>query len=155
MIENAMTMKDFIAIDPGASGGVAHFSKGALLGVHPMTEAKRATRLNIEGVVLEQVNGVPGQSASGAFRFGQSYGHVRGLCDAVDLPITDVPPQVWKGALGLRRGVQTVAAYKRQARELAQELFPDHAASFARAKDDGLAEAALIGYWYLNKRIEQ
>jgi hypothetical protein len=31
------------------------------------------------------------------------------------------------------------------------ELYPSHSEKFSRVKDDGRADAVLIGYWYLRE----
>jgi hypothetical protein len=53
-----------------------------------------------------------------------------------------VSPAKWKKALGL-------SADKGASRRRAIELWPERAQWFARVKDDGRAEAALIAYWWL------
>jgi crossover junction endodeoxyribonuclease RuvC len=147
----------FLAIDPGANGAIARFADGRLREVIDLPGRTSRLRIMIqfprlEGVVLEQVNGIPGQSAPAAFTFGRIYGEIRGVCDAEGVPIVDVHPSVWKGALGLRKGLsETKAQSKSRSRALAAEIFPDFAGEFARARDEGKAEAALIGHWYLTK----
>ena len=51
-----------------------------------------------------------------------------------------VRPAVWKKAARISKD-------KGSARKAAQERFPDSAGLFARAKDDGRAEAALLARW--------
>jgi len=150
-------MKTFLAIDPGKTGAIAAFDGGRLTEVQGVAEL----RTMIEayqflcgdiGAVLEKVGGIPGQSAPAAFNFGRVYGEIRGVLGAFNIPIVDVMPQGWKGALDLyRKEGETTAQLKTRSRAMAAELFPHMAAHFARAKDDGKAEAALIGHWYLTK----
>jgi crossover junction endodeoxyribonuclease RuvC len=91
----------------------------------------------VQMVVLEKVGGMTGQSASAAFTFGYGAGIVEGVLAAMRLPIALVTPQAWKRSAG-------IATDKGAAREAAMRLWPAHASRFARVKDDGRAEAALI-----------
>ena len=98
--------------------------------------------VGIEMVVIESVGGITGQSASAAFTFGHGCGLVQGVVVGLGLPIAMMPAQRWKKAAGLPKD-------KGAARMRAQQLWPLQAKLFARAKDDGRAEAALIArhYW--------
>jgi hypothetical protein len=51
---------------------------------------------------------------------------------------------VWTRAI--TRGIGKDASRSR-----AMELYPSHQKEFARAKDDGRADAVLIGFWYLRE----
>jgi crossover junction endodeoxyribonuclease RuvC len=73
-----------------------------------------------------------------AFAFGRSRGVVEGILGAVGIPATFIAPAAWKRAVGLS------LANKDAARSEAIRRWPTHAALFARVKDDGRAEAALI-----------
>lgn len=53
------------------------------------------------------------------------------------------PKRTLRRALGL-------SPDKGASRRRAIELWPAQSAMFARVKDDGRAEAALIGYWWLH-----
>lgn len=90
--------------------------------------------------VLEKVNTRPGEGAVGAFSFGRGYGCIEGVVAALGISIRYVPPGVWKRSLG-------VPADKGGARLRAQQMFPTHCDLFKRVKDDGRAEAAMIGAW--------
>ena len=144
-------MSILLAIDPGKTGAIAAFTEGLLSGIFACDAATLNDAL-FPGteVVIEQVNGVPGQSAPAAFNFGRRYGELLGVCIANGIEPVLVAPMIWKGALGLRRGTMTNTEFKTASRELVSKLYPDHAHLFARAKDDGSAEAVLIGHWYLH-----
>ena len=58
-------------------------------------------------------------------------------CAACKLPVKFVQPASWKKHFGLNRD-------KGLSRSLATQRFPEYAKLFARAKDDGRAEAALL-----------
>lgn len=89
---------------------------------------------------VEQVWSFPGQNSSATFAFGKTYGVILGVLAAQGVPITNVAPRAWKKALG-------VPAAKDGARARASQLMPQIAATWARAKDDGRAESALIALW--------
>ena len=38
-------------------------------------------------VVVEQVNAMPGQGVTSMFNFGQTFGAIKGVCAALELPI--------------------------------------------------------------------
>jgi hypothetical protein len=58
------------------------------------------------------------------------------------LGIVGMTPAAWKKVLNLSKD-------KEQSRKMAIERWPAHAASFSRVKDEGRAEAALLGLAYL------
>ncbi len=74
------------------------------------------------------------------FQFGRGVGMVEGVLAGVGVPTQYVTPQRWQKAVGARKG-------KDGARLRAIELYPAYSKLFARAKDDGRADAALIA-WY-------
>lgn len=86
---------------------------------------------------VEKVGAMPGQGVSSMFSFGRSLGLVEGALAALTIPVELVPPQTWRRAMAVREG-------KDGSRLRATELWPSQAGLFARAKDDGRAEAALI-----------
>jgi len=90
--------------------------------------------------VVEQVASRPGQGVASTFKFGTSYGVVLGVLGALEIPVTHVTPATWKRAVG-------VTADKGSSRRKAIDLWPDKAQMFARVKDDGRAESALIAWW--------
>ena len=99
---------------------------------------------------IENVSSLPRQA--GAFNFGRSAGVVHGVLGALGIPYSLVSPNEWKGACGLRRGVnESQDQVKTRARELASRLWPEMAAEFKRVKDDGRAEACLIARHYANR----
>ncbi|MCF3947758.1 RuvC family protein [Acidiphilium iwatense] len=148
----------YIGIDPGASGAIAVLDAGGqIVSIADMptimvrvgkTERHRVSpamlahlfemdQHAVQMVVLEKVGGMTGQSASAAFTFGYGAGIVEGVLAALKLPVALVTPQSWKRSAG-------IATDKGAAREAAMRLWPAHASRFARVKDDGRAEAALI-----------
>lgn len=146
-----------LGIDPGVAGALALLSTDSLLVVDmPVVEVRgkwvidasslarligRGFPFRPEMVVLEHVQGVQGSGATSAFSFGRGFGVVEGVVTALGLPLTLVRPQSWTKALGVSRD-------KGQHRLTASNLWPAHAAYFARVKDDGRADAALLAHWY-------
>jgi crossover junction endodeoxyribonuclease RuvC len=150
-------------IDPGVTGSIALYDieRKALLCFLDIpvdtikvgrTEKKR---VNIAGlvdvcrevavfypelVVIEDVGGLPGQSAPAAFSFGFTTGALHAAIAAQKLPIHAVPPARWKRALN-------VPASKDGARHIASRLFPAAASQLSRVKDDGKAEALLMALY--------
>lgn len=144
-----------VGIDPGASGAIAWLSDhGHLIEARdlPVTKVNGRTQLMpavLAGwllqldrrpihAFLERVATRPGEGAVGAFSFGRGYGQIEGVLAAIGVPVTLVTPQSWKRAL-------QVPADKSAARLRASQLWPGLAGTFARVKDHGRAEAALIG----------
>lgn len=145
------------SIDPGAGGAIAILNwKAQIVEVLDMPidyiKVGRTTRRVINPAMLaahlrahapdhlfvENVSVRPGEGAVGAFSFGRGVGVIEGVCAAVGIPLTKVRPQDWKKAL-------CCPADKGAARQRACELFPSDAALFSRVKDDGRAEAVMIG----------
>ena len=91
--------------------------------------------------VVEDVHAMPKQGVASMFSFGRSLGVAEGVLAGEGLAIQYVSPAKWKRALGLTND-------KGASRRRAIELWPEHAKAFARVKDDGRAEAALIAWWF-------
>lgn len=87
--------------------------------------------------ILERVHAMPKQGVTSTFSFGLSYGVVRGVLAGLEVPFTLIEPREWKRVFHL-------GADKGQARQIAARLYPQTAAMFARVKDHGRAEAALL-----------
>jgi len=152
-------MKAIVGIDPGVSGAVAVVS-GREVVCHdmPTIEIRGKRHVcpvglrqilwlildNVDAVVLEHVQGVQGTGATSAFSFGRSFGLVEGVVAGLSLPLVLVRPQVWTKDLSVSRD-------KGAHRQAAINLWPGHASLFARVKDDGRADAALLCHWYSRK----
>ena len=149
----------YIGIDPGLNGAIAYLDidDGHLSIVDmPTFEVKRNNKVKrevspsgvaheltvagVRGVVLERVGAMPGQGVTSVFSFGRSVGIIEGILAAYEMPVDIVTPQAWQKACGVRGG-------KDGSRLRACELFPNYATLFARKKDDGRADAALMA-WY-------
>lgn len=152
------------AVDPGGGGAIAWVSaEGHLIDVvdMPMIEVDGKRRVSASGVaalmrlrpvhqvVIERVVAMPrrdaagkvvsmGTASTGAFFYGA--GILEGCAAALGLPVEIVMPAVWKRRAGVPRD-------KGAARQMAQRTWPGAAKRFARVKDDGRAEACLMGRW--------
>ena len=80
---------------------------------------------------------MPGQGVSSMFSFGRAAGIVEGVLAGLSVSFELIPPATWIKSMRTFGG-------KDGSRQRAQELFPDYAHLFARKKDDGRAEAALL-----------
>lgn len=153
-----------LGIDPGAHGAIALLDDGgAVVALHDMptievvSGSKKRTRVSFQVLanvvrksvadraVIERVGSMPGQGVASSFAFGYAAGGIEGVFAALNIPIELVSPVTWKRELRL-------PADKGMARQVATRLWPAHAASFARVRDDGRAEAALIAHWWLMVR---
>lgn len=153
-----------LGIDPGLSGALCLLrlsDKQISLFDMPVTDG-RVDPAKLAGIVemckmqgsiaaaVENVSSMPRQA--GAFNFGRSAGVVHGVLGAMGVPMELVSPNVWKGAVGLRKLVgETQDQNKTRARELASKLWPANAAEFKRIRDDGRAEACLISFFHAQK----
>lgn len=148
---------NLFAIDPGLTGAIAHFRNGELIRVLDMPIIDRTvdgTQIahyvaEADGpkVIVVEVPGVrPGESATSAFRAGENYGRI---LQAVSYwPLEHMRSQDWSKIVR-RPAKMTRSDRKEWSRRRAIELWPDHAHLFTRVKDDGRAEAALIGCAHL------
>lgn len=91
--------------------------------------------------VVEIAGAMPGQGVSSTWKFARATGVVEGVLAGLGWPIHTVSPARWKRALGLGKD-------KGASRAMAARLWPDMADRFARVRDDGRAEAALIAHWW-------
>ena len=103
-----------IGIDPGISGSICFFEDGKILDVlemPTMTDGKK-NKKQVNGaqiyneistkiggiekqnlrVIIEQVSAMPGQGVTSMFNFGQSFGILKGICSAMQLPMYFVRP---------------------------------------------------------------
>ena len=69
-------------------------------------------------VIIEQVSAMPGQGVTSMFNFGQSFGILKGICSAMQLPMYFVRPAKWKKYFNL------INSEKDASRTKAIEIFP-------------------------------
>ncbi|MDB3888794.1 crossover junction endodeoxyribonuclease [Candidatus Pelagibacter sp.] len=153
-----------IGIDPGLSGSICFFKDGKILDVvemPTMTEGKKNKR-QVNGsqlyneilnrikqidkkeikVIIEQVSAMPGQGVTSMFNFGQSYGILKGMCSAMQLPMYFVRPVKWKKYFNL------INSEKDASRTRAIEIFPYFSENLSKKKDSNKADAILIASYY-------
>ena len=152
-----------IGIDPGISGSICFFKDGRILEVIEMpvmTEGKKnkkqvngaqiynefLKRINKKDdetrVVIEQVSAMPGQGVTSMFNFGQSFGILKGICSAMQLPMFFVRPAKWKKYFNL------INSQKDASRTRAIEIFPYFSTQLSKKKDSNKADAILIASFY-------
>ena len=153
-----------IGIDPGLSGSICFLENGKIIDVIEMpvmTEGKKnkrqvngsqtyneiLKRINkIENqdvrVIIEQVSAMPGQGVTSMFNFGQSFGILKGICSAMQLPMYFVRPAKWKKYFNL------INSEKDASRTRAIEIFPYFSSQLSKKKDSNKADAILIASFY-------
>ena len=161
-----------IGIDPGISGSICFLENGKIIDViemPTMAEGKKNKR-QVNGaqvfneiskivlksekkevrVVIENVSAMPGQGVTSMFNFGQSFGILKGLCSAMQLPIYFIRPVRWKKYFGL------IKAEKDASRTKAIEMFPYFSPHLSKKKDSNKADAILIAsFYYETYRFEE
>ncbi len=121
---------------------VLHDGPKGRANVNPPLLAEIVAKWQVREAFVEYVGARPGEGAVGAFAFGRARGVVEGVCGALGVRVTLITPAQWKRLIGIAPGKDGA---KDAARAEAIRRWPDKAALFARVKDDGRAEAALIG----------
>ena len=161
-----------IGIDPGMSGSICFFEDGKIIDViemPTMTDGKKNKR-QVNGsqiyneiysridkiekknirTVIEQVSAMPGQGVTSMFNFGQSFGILKGICSAMQLPMYFVRPAKWKKYFGL------INSEKDASRTRAIEMFPYFSSHLSKKKDSNKADAILIAsYYYETYKLEE
>ena len=155
-----------IGIDPGLSGSICFLEDGKIIDViemPTMAEGKKNKR-QVNGsqifneisnriynvskqdirVIIEQVSAMPGQGVTSMFNFGQSFGVLKGVCAAMQLPIFFVRPAKWKKYYDL------INSQKDSSRVKVIEMFPKFSSMLSRKKDTNKADAILIANYHLN-----
>ena len=93
---------------------------------------------------MEHVSAMPGQGVTSMFNFGQSFGVIKGICAAMQLPIFFVRPAKWKKHFDL------INSQKDSSRTKAIEMFPKTSSILSRKKDANKADAILIACFHEN-----
>jgi hypothetical protein len=122
-----------LAIDPGASGGLAFGDNRKPPMLISMPETLHDLIETIRGAAcdhafVELVGGYVGkaQPASSAFNFGQNYGQILGVLAALEVPYTLVRPQAWQKSLSLGTSTgMSKTEWKNKLKAKAQQLYPN------------------------------
>lgn len=152
-------------IDPGVTGALAFLRMGR---VRPLIEAMVPMPVTVDPVpgkkskkydydwagvadalrhfaparcIVEQQWPRPMEGIVSSFRSGGGYHGLLAVLQTLGLRYETVSPARWKNALGLRKQDKNLS------RQLATQLMPEGRAMFARVKDHGPAEAALMVIW--------
>ena len=157
-----------IGIDPGLSGAIAILEDKKVLNILDMpvmTEGKKNKRQinsaqlvniikkNIHktdeiSVVVEQVNAMPGQGVTSMFNFGQTFGAIKGVCAALELPIFFIRPSKWK------KHFELINSSKDASRTKAIEMYPSLSDKLSKKKDVNKSDAILIARYYIETRLK-
>ena len=139
-----------IGIDPGIKGAICIFKDGNILDVFdmPVMPVGKKNKSQVNGsqiyneiqkaiidedkkdikVVIEQVSAMPGQGVTSMFNFGQSFGILKGICSAMQLPMYFVRPAKWKKYFNL------INSEKDASRTKAIEIFPSFSSQLSKKK---------------------
>ena len=156
-----------IGIDPGLSGAIAVLENNQVLNIFEipvMSEGKKNKKqlnsallvnllkenINKEeevAVVVEQVNAMPGQGVTSMFNFGQTFGALKGICAALELPIFFVRPSKWK------KHFELINSSKDASRTKAIEMYPKLSNQLSKKKDVNKSDAILIARFFSETRL--
>ena len=157
-----------IGIDPGISGAICFFESGVVKDVieMPVMADGKKNKKQINGpqivneiekiiknipkenifVVVEHVSAMPGQGVTSMFNFGQSFGVLKGICSAMQLPMYFIRPAKWKKYFNL------IKSEKDASRTKVIEIFPYISSKLSKKKDSNKADAILIASFFYNTR---
>tara|TARA_B100001173_G_C16000355_1_gene553173 strand:+ start:265 stop:756 length:492 start_codon:yes stop_codon:yes gene_type:complete len=157
-----------IGIDPGLSGGIAILDDLKIFDMYDMpimSEGKKNKNqlnsaqlaniikkniISIEDtfLIVEQVSAMPGQGVTSMFNFGQTFGSIKGICAALNLPIFFVRPAKWKKHFDL------INSSKDASRTKVIEMYPSISPRLSRKKDVNKADAILIARYFRDCRAQ-
>ena len=157
-----------IGVDPGLTGAIAILDGNKVVDIFEMpvmAEGKKNKRQlnsaqlvsmireNVKNkeetaVVVEQVNAMPGQGVTSMFNFGQTFGAIKGICAALDLPIFFVRPSKWK------KHFELINSSKDSSRTKVIEMYPSLSNQLSKKKDVNKSDAILIARFYNETRFK-
>lgn len=147
----------YIGIDPGKSGALAvlydDWGDNVVVRIVSFDDTEYTSTLrDLSGqrvkACLEHVGPMPGQGVTSMFNFGQNFGYIKGLLEALQIPYELVRPQKWKKEFG-------ITGDKNSSIEVCKRLFPFaqlRRTDRCRKDDDGKAEALLMAE-YARRRL--
>ena len=156
-------------IDPGVSGAISILENKKVIEVFEMPtmiDGKKNKR-QINGsevtniikkrlndgkeviVVVEQVNAMPGQGVTSMFNFGQTFGAIKGICAALELPIFFVRPSKWK------KHFELINSSKDSSRTKVIEMYPKLSNQLSKKKDVNKSDAILIARFFNETRLAE
>jgi crossover junction endodeoxyribonuclease RuvC len=149
-------MTRYLGIDCGLSGALAVIEPvntipmlidvidmpvtgtGAKARIDAISAAEWIAQHAVSAAFIERQQAYPRQGLSSAFLFGRSTGAIEAVVALLRIPYSFVEAAGWK------RKLRLPGKDKEASRARVLEIFPAHHALFARKKDHGRAEAALI-----------
>ena len=154
-------------IDPGVSGAISVLENKKVIEMFDMPTMidgkknkkqvngsqvtnifKERLKLNTETVVVvEHVNAMPGQGVTSMFNFGQSFGVIKGICSALNIPIYFVRPTKWKKHFNL------INTNKDASRTKVIQVYPEISNKLSRKKDSNKADAILIARYFNDTQL--
>ena len=154
-------------IDPGVSGAISVLEKKKVIGIFDMptmidgkknkkqvngAQVTNIIKERLDGnkeiiVVVEHVNAMPGQGVTSMFNFGQSFGVIKGICSALNLPIYFVRPSKWKKHFNL------IKTNKDASRTKVIQVYPEISSKLSRKKDSNKADAILIARYFNDTQL--
>ena len=154
-------------VDPGVSGAISILENKKVIDIFDMPtmiDGKKNKRqvngsqvtniikdkLNLNKeiiVVVEHVNAMPGQGVTSMFNFGQTFGAIKGICAALNLPIFFVRPSKWK------KHFELINSSKDSSRTKAIEMYPSLSDNLTKKKDVNKSDAILIARFYSETRL--
>ena len=161
-----------IGIDPGITGAICFFEDRKIIDLieMPNMAVGKKNKRQVNGaqvyneiferiknynkkdikVVIEQVSAMPGQGVTSMFNFGQSFGVLKGICSAMQLPMYFVRPTKWKKYYNL------INSKKDASRTKVIEIFPYISTQLSKKKDSNKADAILIAsFFYETYQFEE
>lgn len=116
----------YIGIDPGRSGAIAMLKDGKIAIIR-LDQTERDIAEQLEHLVLypavavlEKVHSTPQMGVKSAFTFGESFGFLKGLLAAYEIPYSLVTPQAWQKNMGcMTKGDKNIT------KQAAQRLWPN------------------------------
>ena len=161
-----------IGIDPGITGAICFFEDRKIIDLieMPNMAAGKKNKRQVNGaqvyneiferiknynkkdikVVIEQVSAMPGQGVTSMFNFGQSFGVLKGICSAMQLPMYFVRPAKWKKYYNLINSIKDASRTK------VIEIFPYISTQLSKKKDSNKADAILIAsFFYETYQFEE
>ena len=85
---------------------------------------------------------MPGQGVTSMFNFGQTFGSIKGICAALELPIFYVRPAKWK------KHFELINSSKDASRTKVIEMYPTISAKLSKKKDVNKEDAILIARYF-------
>ena len=157
-----------IGIDPGITGAICFFEDRKIIGLieMPNMAAGKKNKRQVNGaqvyneiferiknynkkdikVVIEQVSAMPGQGVTSMFNFGQSFGVLKGICSAMQIPMYFVRPAKWKKYYSL------IKTNKDASRTKTIQIYPMISDKISKKKDSNKADAILIARYFFDSQ---